>query len=296
MLQKRKKFNKAPILLCFFIILISGVLFLFYESNKKESTYQDSTKIIDTLSQVLDISTVKYNYSNIVTIKKDKSINDIKIPFTEKSFIIKYNGVINGGVKPEDIEIISNEENTIVIDVNKCQILDHYIDEKNMYVYDVKSSIFNKLDVQEVLDDIKDIETIPVVDIDLPTETLENVDVNYLKDNGVDVDHALELLGDMEMYNSTVSDFVSEVDDKWNRIVDYKNNSDMENYAIEVHSLKSDSKYLGLMKLADIAYQHELKSKEKDVNYVNEHFSELEDEFNLAMSIIKKYENSIKKD
>ena len=154
MLQKRKKFNKAPILLCFFIILISGVLFLFYESNKKESTYQDSTKIIDTLSQVLDISTVKYNYSNIVTIKKDKSINDIKIPFTEKSFIIKYNGVINGGVKPEDIEIISNEENKIVIEVNKCQILDHYIDEKNMYVYDIKSSIFNKLDVQEVLDDI----------------------------------------------------------------------------------------------------------------------------------------------
>ena len=148
----------------------------------------------------------------------------------------------------------------------------------------------------EVLDDIKEIETIPVVDIDLPTETLEKVDVNYLKNNGVDIDHALELLGDMEMYNSTVTDFVTEVDDKWNRIVEYKNNSDMENYAIEVHSLKSDSKYLGLMKLADIAYQHELKSKESDINYVNEHFNELEDEFNSAMSIIKKYENSIKKD
>ena len=148
----------------------------------------------------------------------------------------------------------------------------------------------------EVLDDIKEIETIPVVDIDLPTETIEKVDANYLKNNGVDIDHALELLGDMEMYNSTVSDFVTEVDDKWNRIVEYKNNSDMENYAIEVHSLKSDSKYLGLMKLADIAYQHELKSKESDINYVNEHFNELEDEFNSAMSIIKKYENSIKKD
>ena len=38
----------------------------------------------------------------------------------------------------------------------------------------------------------------------------------------------------------------------------------MENYAIEVHSLKSDCKYLGFMTLADIAYQHELKSKEND--------------------------------
>ena len=88
MLQKRKKFKKVPLLLCFFIILASGALFIFNEL-KKESTYKDSTKIMDTLSQVLDISTVKYNYSNIVEIKKDKSINNIKIPFTEKSFIVK---------------------------------------------------------------------------------------------------------------------------------------------------------------------------------------------------------------
>ena len=153
MLQKRKKFKKVPLLLCFFIILASGALFIFKEF-KIESTYKDTTKIMDTLSQVLDISTVKYNYSNIVTIKKDKSINDIKIPFTEKSFIIKYNGVVNGGVKPEDIEIISNVENKIAIDIEKCQILDHYIDNENIYVYDVKKSIFNELNVQEVLDDI----------------------------------------------------------------------------------------------------------------------------------------------
>ena len=156
MLQKRKKIKKAPVLLCFFIILASGVLFVFNEF-KKESTYKDSTKIMDTLSQVLDISTVKYNYSNIVEIKKDKSINNIKIPFTEKTFIIKYNGVINGGVKPEDIEIINNDEDEICIEINKCQILDHYIDDENIYVYDIKNSIFNKLETQEILDDISSI-------------------------------------------------------------------------------------------------------------------------------------------
>ena len=156
MLQKRKKFKKVPVLLFFFIILASGALFIFNEL-KKESTYKDSTKIMDTLSQVLDISTVKYNYSNIVEIKKDKSINNIKIPFTEKTFIIKYNGVINGGVKPEDIEIINNNEDEICIEINKCQILDHYIDDENIYVYDIKNSIFNKLETQEVLDDISSI-------------------------------------------------------------------------------------------------------------------------------------------
>ena len=168
MLQKRKKIKKTPVLLCFFIILASGVLLCFFiilasgvlfvfNEFKKESTYKDSTKIMDTLSQVLDISTVRYNYSNIVEIKKDKSINNIKIPFTEKTFIIKYNGVINGGVKPEDIEIINNNEDEICIEINKCQILDHYIDDENIYVYDIKNSIFNKLETQEVLDDISSI-------------------------------------------------------------------------------------------------------------------------------------------
>lgn len=156
MLQKRKKNKKPFVLLCFFIILASGVLFVFKEF-KKDSTYKDSSKIMDTLSQVLDISTVKYNYSNIVEIKKDKSFNNIKIPFTEKTFIIKYSGVINGGVKSEDIEIINNTEDEICIEIDKCQILDHYIDDENIYVYDIKNSIFNKLDTQELLDDISSI-------------------------------------------------------------------------------------------------------------------------------------------
>ena len=153
MLQKRKKINKVLMSFSFLILLIGSTYFI---SNryKKENIYKDNIKVINTLSQVLNINTVKYNYSNIVEIKKDKSINNIKIPFKEKSFIIKYNGVINGGVKPEDIEIVNNTGNEIIIEINKCQILDHYIDDKNIYIYDVKSSIFNKLDIQEVLDDM----------------------------------------------------------------------------------------------------------------------------------------------
>lgn len=153
MLQKQKKINKALILFTFLILLISGIYFI-SNKYKKESIYKDNIKVINTLSQVLDISTVKYNYSNIVEIKKDKSISNIKIPFTEKTFIIKYNGIINGGVKPEDIEVVSNTGDEILIEINKCQILDHYIDDENIYVYDIKNSIFNKLDIQEALDEI----------------------------------------------------------------------------------------------------------------------------------------------
>ena len=153
MLQKLKKNNKILILLIVLILFVIGIYFIF-NVYKKESGYKDNIKVINTLKHALDISTVKYNYSNIIEIKKDKSINNIKIPFTEKSFIIKYNGVINAGIKPEDIKIISKIDDEISIQIKQCQILDHYIDNENIYVYDIKNSIFNKLDIQEVLDEM----------------------------------------------------------------------------------------------------------------------------------------------
>lgn len=151
-----KKQKKIKILLILLPILFMGITTACtihkYKSNK--IIYKDTTKVMDTISQVLDINTVKYNYSNVVTVKKDKSINDIKIPFTEKSFVIKYNGIINAGVRPENITITKNTGDKIFVEIEKCEILDHYIDNDNLYVYDVKSSLFNKLGIQEVFDDI----------------------------------------------------------------------------------------------------------------------------------------------
>ena len=151
MLQKRKNFKKTVILSIIMLLLITGTYSIF-NIYKKQSIDKNTTKVINTLKQVLDISTVKYNYSNILEVKKDKSINNIKIPFTEKSFIVKYNGVINGGVKPDDIKIISNNKDEISIEIKKCQILDHYIDDENIYIYDIKNSIFNKLEIEEILE------------------------------------------------------------------------------------------------------------------------------------------------
>ena len=136
------------------------------------------------------------------------------------------------------------------------------------------------------------VQTIPVVDV-APISQVSNVpnsyDRKYLEDNGVDVNHALELLGDMDMYNMTISDFVKDVEGKWAKIVDYKNQNNMPDYAIEVHSLKSDCKYLGFMNLADIAYQHELKSKENDSEFVNNNFNALEIEYKKVLEIAKEY-------
>ena len=94
------------------------------------------------------------------------------------------------------------------------------------------------------------------------------MNTNVLLNGGVNVNGALELLGDMETYNDTLKDFISEIDEKLAKIKEYKEAGDMANYAILVHSLKSDSKYLGFTSLAEIAYNHEMASKENNSIFV----------------------------
>lgn len=117
---------------------------------------------------------------------------------------------------------------------------------------------------------------------------------DYLRNHGVDIDHALELLGDMEMYHMTLHDYLEEIDEKLSNLKKYLEEKDMENYAILVHSMKSDAKYLGFMSFADIAYQHELKSKEKDFTYCKDHFEELEKELHKFLDIAREYNNHVK--
>lgn len=152
----------------------------------------------------------------------------------------------------------------------------------------------NQTDEIEQLEKTEELEIIDEEQVNTSSQLVTNNPETYLKDNNVDLTKALEFLGDMEMYNMTVTDFLTEVEEKWQRINSYKNTSDMPNYAIEVHSLKSDAKYLGLMFLADIAYQHELKSKENDETFINNYFKELTDAYEKALNIMKTYASMIK--
>ena len=154
MLQKRKKINKNRVLLIFIIIGIIIGITLSLKLIFSEKSPKDTSKVLNTIEQVLELSTSKYNYSNIVTIKKDKSFKNIKIPFTEKSFIIKYNGVVKGGVNSKDVTIDSIKKDSITLNIAKCSIIDHYIDEENIFVYDVKNALFNRVETNEVIDEL----------------------------------------------------------------------------------------------------------------------------------------------
>ena len=114
-------------------------------------------------------------------------------------------------------------------------------------------------------------------------------DVNFLINNGVNIQKSLELFGDMETYNDTLETFLTDVEDKLSKIKTYREIADMANYAILVHSLKSDARYFGFEKLADLAYQHEMESKSNNMYYVTDHFDELMMEANRIVHLVKQY-------
>ena len=114
-------------------------------------------------------------------------------------------------------------------------------------------------------------------------------DEKILIDNGVNLAKSLELFGDMETYNDTLKDFLNDVENKLANIDKYKESADMKNYAILVHSLKSDAKYFGFEKLAELALNHELQSKENNMYYVTDHYSELITEARRIVDIVKVY-------
>ena len=66
------------------------------------------------------------------------------------------------------------------------------------------------------------------------------------------------------------------------RINKIKNNNfiDLEGYINALEEFKKISKEKGFTKLAQRAYVHLLKSKDKDIEYLKEHFIDLENEYN----------------
>lgn len=114
-------------------------------------------------------------------------------------------------------------------------------------------------------------------------------DVNLLLCNGVNISKSLELFGNMETYDEMLEDFLNEIDEKLEQIKAFKEKADMGNYAILVHSLKSDAKYFGFDKLAELAYQHELESKANHIYFVYDHYDELMDEAKHMVRVAKEY-------
>ncbi|ARC86624.1 DUF4230 domain-containing protein [Clostridium argentinense] len=105
------------------------------------------------LIDVKELVTVKYTYSDVISLKDNFKFNDLVIPFTEKSLILKYDGYIKAGVILDKSDI-TLKGNKLIITLPNSIILDHIINEDDISILDERTSIFNPIQSNDVFEEI----------------------------------------------------------------------------------------------------------------------------------------------
>jgi len=120
------------------------------------------------------------------------------------------------------------------------------------------------------------------------------MDIEFLKQNGVDTAKALELFGDMNIYNETFQDYLDGIDEKLANLKRSKDNEAWHDYGVFAHSIKSDARYLGFTKEAEVFLQHEMAGKEGNQHFIEKEYDNLVNTANHITSIVKRYLNGEK--
>ncbi|MEG0309072.1 MAG: DUF4230 domain-containing protein [Clostridium sp.] len=130
------------------------VLLLFINSlNTKNNIVKKSDFVSEKLVSISELATSRYDYSNVISIKNSLSFKDYTIPFTEKSFVIKYNGFITAGLDLS-AATFSIDKDILTITIPPCTILTHTVNEDEVFIFDEKTSIFNELSIDDMLSEI----------------------------------------------------------------------------------------------------------------------------------------------
>lgn len=149
--------NKAIIVSIVILIIVVFILYNKFSIERNQSLL--TSKVEESVEKLVELSTVKYNYTNILEYKDSIQVKGIDIPFTGKNFIVKYSGYLKAGVDLKTLEIDIIDKDTVDVYMEKPKILENVISEEDVYFFDEKNSIFNKLsfrDLYSVLIDEKE--------------------------------------------------------------------------------------------------------------------------------------------
>lgn len=149
-----KKWVKEIKVSLLIIAIVAGTWLLsgFRTTNEKIA---NSTNVANELKRISELATYKNTYTDIIFIKDSKKIQEVTIPFTTKTLLIKYSGYVKAGVNLEDAKIdVNSEEKKIDLKLKKAKVLDNVIDTDNVTVLDEKSALFNKIQGQEIINEL----------------------------------------------------------------------------------------------------------------------------------------------
>ena len=211
--------------------------------------------------------------------------------------------------QPEEIinDKVENEPLESSIELKETTNEEQEINKIDDYAQDEEDQEAIEEDQEEIEEDIPDFrmeedstksstdeedeEKIEFLDseVESKAEKSNKGNIDYLEANGIDFKSAISILGDVEVYNETAKDVLDEMDNKLADLEKYLENEDYQNYNIVSHALKGDARYMGMIRLTDIAYNHELAAKDENIEYIREHYQELVEEADKMREVLKNY-------
>ena len=133
------------------------------ELNKKIDELVEEPVVLDAITPeiVMDVmsteikgigelATVNYLFTNAARFTDSKQIKNWNIPFTEKSFIVKWDGEIRAGVMVDEVEIVVDaDEMKVTVYIPAAQIFSYSV--TNAEVLDENNNIWNQITVDDKL-------------------------------------------------------------------------------------------------------------------------------------------------
>lgn len=116
--------------------------------NSQQNTKLDAVVIGNQLTQISELATVSYQYTNMAQFTNSNDFYGVTIPFTTKKFILTYDGQIKAGVDLSQARVDVSAA-TVTVTLPSPRILSHEIQEESMEVFDEKTSIFNPFTVED---------------------------------------------------------------------------------------------------------------------------------------------------
>ena len=147
-----KKKLKTILISSIIAIFLTGGIYIYLNARISTSAEATSSTVSESILQIMQLSTLEYNYTDVVSYKESSKYKDMVIPFTEKRFMIKYTGYLKAGSDLSNIEIDTPDSETVHVTINHAKITDNVINEEDIYVYDEKGSLFNNLKIADVYD------------------------------------------------------------------------------------------------------------------------------------------------
>lgn len=134
------------------IALIAGGGYLAYKhfvGNIFGGVGHETVSSVDVVKEKLEVAaelnTGSYLCTDVITKADSKTFKDWKIPFTEKSFIVQYDGIVKAGIKDLTKADVSQDEDTIIIKLPDVEITGIEIDNDSFEKLDESNNILIRL-------------------------------------------------------------------------------------------------------------------------------------------------------